>query len=131
MTDEPLVIPEVICGPCFDGICEWMGCSFPLFCNCKVHEEKAAHRQYRDPMDKVATPETRSYLGRFSENGWSIMIVPALSDAEWEQYSLRSDQAWDSAIRDYSITKAFNLLRELFPNRELRSLMPAPTKEKQ
>jgi len=32
--------PQVVCGPCNDGICEWLGCSMPGVCTCReTHPE--------------------------------------------------------------------------------------------
>lgn len=34
------LVAVVTCGPCNDGICDWMGCSLPGLCSCEEEHTK-------------------------------------------------------------------------------------------
>lgn len=90
-------------------------------------------RREADPgfVDYSETPakftwngEPCSYLGRFKDEGWSIAILPPLTEEGWLQYSLRAGEAWHDKSQSWSARKADEILRELFPDCTLHYLEP-------
>lgn len=44
-------LPDILCGPCYDEICDWMGCSLPFLCRCE-----GPH-----PKEEEKMPETTNH----------------------------------------------------------------------
>lgn len=60
-----------------------------------------------------------SWLGRWSDIGWSIRIHPRLTPTQWDVYGKRAEECWDPAMRNYNPVKTMELLAALFPTHEL------------
>lgn len=95
--------------------------------------------RYLDPANKISLsgestesvlPDDRSYLGRFADNGWSIMIEPKLTKEEWDSYSRYGHLTWNSLIDQWDINLALKLLGRLFPRHRFTILLPEPPDKK-
>lgn len=100
---------------------------------------KMIQMQYKDPASPVSSdsgPDPArsnfsnvSWLGRFKDNGWAIKISPSLTGDQWNEYACRADEVYVEMPMIggyYSITRAFDLLREIFPGHVLSPYCPAP-----
>lgn len=98
------------------------------------------YNRYQDPANKVnrvvveqlteAIPDDHSYLGRWVDSGWSIMIEPKLTDKQWREFNSRADCVYNPEIEDYDVNIAMRLLSLLFPRHILAILVPKPIKKK-
>lgn len=62
---------------------------------------------------------TKSWLGRFAEQGWSVMIQPGLTPEQWMAYSQRADETYNELMGNFDPARAYTLLADLFPNHAL------------
>lgn len=63
---------EVECGPCNDGICDWMPCSFPGLCNhCSISQEETKMTV------KKATAEAKGTSTEFVYKEVTFTLPPA------------------------------------------------------
>lgn len=65
-----------------------------------------------------------SYLGKWSQVGWSIQISPKLTDAQWNEYARRAEEGWDEEALRYDPAKSSMVLEELFPGHTLALVLP-------
>ena len=99
---------------------------------------KPRYHRYQDPATKVnrvvvsntEDEPDRSYLGRWEDSGWSIMIEPKLTKEEWGEYARHGAKTWNPTIEDWDVNIAMTLLKLLFPRHTLTILIPKPIKKK-
>lgn len=81
-------------------------------------------KRHSEPVSTRAADVECSWLGRWSDVGWSIRIEPKLTQEQWDRYALRAEECWDEATRNYDPLKTLELLGSLLPTHQCSVMWP-------
>jgi hypothetical protein len=81
-------------------------------------------RRKAEPVKPAGAESDYSWLGQWSQVGWSIRIHPKLTTSEWDKFYPRANETWSDKGRNYDPLKSLKVLSELFPTHYFSLVYP-------